>query len=203
MPRLFSIAAALCCVAMTLPPAAAANPARAWLDRQGYAPPTSREIVACHGYGCSRRTAIPVHSDWLRRAAAILDAGRMSARAERDALRAVVRIYTSALASAFGGRRDVPRSPPSLSGTQGQMDCLDTTANTISLLLVLEEAGAFSHHQIAPPQSRGIFLDGRYPHFTAAIREKAGGQLWAVDPWTRAPGQEPEILPLQQWQEAS
>jgi hypothetical protein len=83
------------------------------------------------------------------------------------------------------------------------LDCLDTTANTISLLLVLQDAGTLTHHRIEPPQSRGIFLDGRYPHFTAVIREKNSGQRWAVDPWTRAPGQEPEILPLRQWQQAS
>jgi hypothetical protein len=202
MLRLFLCALAVMCLS-GLSDDAAATPARAWLDRQGYAPPTSRQIVACHGYGCSRRTTIPLASAWLSRATAILNAGKRSPAAERDALRSVVQVYTSTLAAAFGGRRDQPRSPPALSGRQGQMDCLDTTANTISLLLVLEDAGLLSHHRLDRPESRGIFLDGRYPHFTAVIRENASGRPWAIDPWTRAPGQDPEILPLKVWQEAS
>ena len=196
-------AVAMGCLILAEPAAAGVNPGRAWLDRQGYAPPTGSQILACHGYGCTRRTPIPIEAEWLRRAAAILRAAKASPLSEREALRTVMRLYTGTLAAAFGGTWDAPRSPPSLSGRQGQMDCLDTTANTVSLLLVLEETGALTHHRTAPPRSRGIFLDGRYPHFTAVIIEKASGRLWAIDPWTRPPGQEPEILPLRRWQEAT
>jgi hypothetical protein len=85
----------------------------------------------------------------------------------------------------------------------GQMDCLDTTANTVSLLLVLEDMGLLTHHRLDRPQSRGIFLDGRYPHFSAVIRETGSDARWVVDPWTRAPGQQPDILPLDLWQQAT
>jgi hypothetical protein len=47
-----------------------------------------------------------------------------------------------------------------------------------------------------------MFLDGRWPHFTAVIGERNGAR-WALDPWRRAPGQRPEILPLERWQQAS
>jgi hypothetical protein len=53
------------------------------------------------------------------------------------------------------------------------------------------------------PESRGFFFDGRYPHFTAVIAEKRTGTAWAVDPWEKAPGQRPEILPLSQWRQDS
>jgi hypothetical protein len=90
-----------------------------------------------------------------------------------------------------------------MSGVPGQMDCLDETANTTSLLLVLQEQGLLTYHKVEPPESRGFFLDGRYPHFTAIIADKRTGEEWAVDPWRRAPGQIPEILPLIQWRQAS
>jgi hypothetical protein len=171
--------------------------ARGWLAAQGFAGPTAAALVACHGYGCVHRAAIPVGGPWLARAGAVLLAGRGSAAAERQALREVVRVYFGQLAAGFGGRRDEPRSPPALSGIPGQMDCLDTTANVTSLLLVLEARGLLAHHQVEAPQSRGFFLDGRWPHYTAVI--SAGGQLFAVDPWTRRPGEPPDVLPLAAW----
>lgn len=171
------------------------------LASQGYAPPRSSQIIACHGYGCARRAVLPAEV-WLARASALLNDGDGSPASERRALGEVVRLYTGQLAARLGGRLDEPGSPPSLSGIHGQMDCLDVTANTISMLLVLEERGLLRHHEVAPPQSRGIFLDGRWPHFTAVVAERTGAR-WAIDPWQRAPGQRPDILPLDRWQQAS
>ncbi|MGO4707128.1 hypothetical protein AB4072_15290 [Microvirga sp. 2MCAF38] len=184
--------------------AATADPAvRNWFRDQGYVAPLNTVIIACHGYGCVRRTEISVSSGWFSQVGAIMRAGRYSPEAERKALSDAVRIYTTYLATQFGGRPDVPRSPPSLSGINGQMDCLDETANTTSLLLLLKEQGLLVHHDVASPQSRGIFLDGRYPHFTAVIVEVADHSSWAVDPWPRAPGAKPDLLPLEDWQKAS
>jgi hypothetical protein len=183
--------------------AAGRDPARDWLLRQGYAAPTSGQIVACHGYGCVRRAPLAIDSPWLARAEAVLRAAQGSAAAERRALGDVVSVYTAALAKGFGGRPDVPRSPPRLSGANGQMDCLDVTANTTSLLLVLQERGLLAYHTIEPPQSRGVFFDGRYPHYTAVIVERRSGARWAVDPWPYGPGHRPDILPLARWQQAA
>lgn len=183
------------------PAAAAGDDARAWLVSQDYAPPRLSQIIACHGYGCTRRAILPAEA-WLARASALLNNGDGSPASERRALGEVVRLYTGQLAARFGGRLDEPGSPPSLSGVHGQMDCLDVTANTISMLLVLEERGLLRHHAVEPPQSRGIFLDGRWPHFTAVVAERTGAR-WAIDPWQRAPGQRPDILPLDRWQQAS
>lgn len=191
-------------LAISPPESASAAPsAQSWFAEQGYVPPTSARIVACHGYGCSRRTVLDVEAEWLNRAGSILKAARQSPEAERRALGDVVKLYTAQLADRFGGKPDVPRSPPQMSGEQGQMDCVDETANTTSLLLVLQEYGLLAHHEVERPQSRGLFIDGRYPHVTAIIAEKKTGAEWAVDPWAKAPGQKPEILPLSQWRQDS
>ena len=199
----------LCILALLLPvfatPAHAAGgeAARSWLIRQGYAAPTTALIVACHGYGCTRRLPVAVDSAGLEAALAALRRGNNgSAAAERQALGNAIGIYTRTLARRLGGRPDVPRSPPSLSGVSGQMDCLDVTANTVSFLLVLQQRGLLVHHRVDGPQSRGIFLDGRYPHYTAVISDTDAGKRWAIDPWPRAPGQRPEVLPLERWLQA-
>lgn len=200
MPVLISALLSMLCLPSS---ACASQEALRWFQSQGYVGPAGTRIIACHGYGCARRKAISVDGSWLGRAGALLRAGRASPEAERQALAKVVSTYTAYLASAIGGRPDVPGSPARMSGVHGQMDCLDETANTTSLLLVLQDQGLLNYHQVERPESRGFFLDGRYPHFSAVIAEKNGGREWAVDPWRRAPGQRPEILPLVQWRQDS
>ncbi|WP_414473387.1 hypothetical protein [Microvirga sp. M2] len=184
-------------------PAFASQAALGWFKSQGYVGPEGTRIIACHGYGCSRRQAVSVDGAWLGRATALLRAARASSSSERNALAQVVSSYTAYLAASIGGKPDLPGSPARMSGVHGQMDCLDETANTTSLLIVLETKGLLAHHQVKRPESRGFFLDGRYPHYSAVIVEKGSGQEWAVDPWRRAPGQRPEILPLGQWRQNS
>jgi hypothetical protein len=188
---------------LTSPAAAGPQAAQSWFNERGYVEPSGSRIIACHGYGCTRRLAISVDGAWLSRAAAALRAGRSSPDAERRALGEVIKAYTAYLASSIGGNPDRPGSPVQMSGVHGQMDCLDETANTTSLLLVLQEQGLLAHHVVEHPESRGFFLDGRYPHFTAVITEKRTGTAWAVDPWEKAPGQRPDILPLNQWRQDS
>jgi hypothetical protein len=191
-------------VAATAPHAARAAPSpEDWFAEQGYVAPAGTRIIACHGYGCARRVALSVDEAWLAHAGALLKAGRASPEAERRALREVIRGYTAYLAASFGAPPDAPRSPPQMSGEPGQMDCLDETANTTSLLLVLQGHGLLAYHEVERPESRGWFLDGRYPHFTAIIAEKQTGREWAVDPWAKPPGQYPEILPLSEWRQDS
>jgi len=188
---------------MAAPALAGQQAAQSWFAERGYVEPSGGRIIACHGYGCARRLPLSVEGGWLSRAAAALRAAQGSPDAERRALADVIRSYTSLLAASFGGRPDVPGSPPQMSGVPGQMDCLDETANTTSLLLVLQDRGLLTHHVVDHPESRGFFFDGRYPHFTAVIAEKRTGVEWAVDPWKKAPGQRPDILPLDRWRQDS
>ena len=181
----------------------AAETPQSWYEDQGYAAPAGTRIVACHGYGCARRMEMSMDGALMSRVEAALRAGRGSPAAERRALSEAIRAYTAYLAASFGGDPDLPRSPPQWSGVFGQMDCVDETTNTTSLLLVLQEQGLLAHHTVERPQSRGLFIDGRYPHVTAVVAEKRTGREWAVDPWTRAPGQQPDILPLDRWRQES
>jgi hypothetical protein len=191
-------------LAVALPfQAGATQPAQSWFSEQGYVPPMGTRIVACHGYGCSRRIALRVDASLLSRASGILRAGRGSPDAERQAIGEIIRSYTAYLARQVGGRPDIPGSPPQMSGVHGQMDCIDETANTTSFLIVLQDQGFLAHHRVERPQSRGFFFDGRYPHTTAIITESRTGREWAVDPWRRAPGQKPDILPLVVWRQDS
>jgi len=81
-------------------------------------------------------------------------------------------------------------------GDPSQFDCVDTTANTTSLLVLLDRLGLLRHHEVSTPISR-LLAGG--PHFTATIRDKKSGQRWTVDPWTHDSGQLPDVWPIERW----
>src|SRR5262245_818886 len=84
-----------------------------------------------------------------------------------------------------------------LGGSRGQFDCIDTTNNTNSLLLVLDQLKLLRHHTIAAPVSRFLFTEG--PHNTAVIKDRKTSELWTVDPWTHKGSEVPDIFPLAKW----
>ena len=88
---------------------------------------------------------------------------------------------------------------PSVNRNRGQFDCIDTTNNTNSLLLVLDQLKLLRHHTIAAPVSRFLFTEG--PHNTAVIKDSKTNELWTVDPWTHKGSEVPDIWPLAKWKE--
>jgi hypothetical protein len=80
-----------------------------------------------------------------------------------------------------------------------QFDCIDTSRNTTSLLLVLDQLKLLRHHDVNAPEARGFFIDGRPPHATAVLVEKATGTKWSIDSWTVGYGQALEVMPLDRW----
>ena len=78
-------------------------------------------------------------------------------------------------------------------------DCWDTTRNTTSLLLVLQQWGLLKFHAIGDPKYRGNALVLQTPHNTAVLLERATKVEWAVDLWTRGYLQPPEVMTVAKW----
>src|SRR5262249_9074646 len=71
--------------------------------------------------------------------------------------------------------------------------------NTTSLLLVLDQLNLLRYHDVDVPEARGYVVDGRPPHATAVLTEKATGAKWSIESWTVGYGQPLEIMPLERW----
>jgi hypothetical protein len=76
---------------------------------------------------------------------------------------------------------------------------VDSSRNTTSLLLVLDDLGLLRHHQVKAPQARGFLIDGRRPHATAVLYERSTGVEWSIDSWTRSYGKPAEVMTLAKW----
>jgi len=163
------------------------------------APPRRDAVIICHGFGCKYRTMVGLTAADHNMLAQLLAGGRTSAEAERRAVAVAVAWFERRVGSVAGTAHAVARAGPKMSGDPSQFDCIDASRNTTTTLLLLEELNLLHHHQVMPPQARGYFLDGRWPHATAVLRETQTGTSWAVDSWTHKNGDKPDVLLLASW----
>jgi hypothetical protein len=154
-------------------------------------------LDVCHGFGCHFKSKLALGVADGKRLSRIMAAGAASPKAERAAVSEAVRFYEDRAARVVGVR-DRPKSDASQFGKRGQMDCIDESSNTRSLLVYLERRGLLKHHHVDRNVTRGFLIDGRYPHSTAVLREKSG-KKWTVDSWYEPAGGRPDIMPLSEW----
>lgn len=157
----------------------------------------TERIFVCSGFNCHFKTRLDLGAADAQRFVQIMAAGAASPQAERAAVARAVQYYEKRAGQAIGVI-DEAKSVFGASGELGQMDCIDESTNTRSLLLYLERRGLLKHHVVRANVSRGFFIDGRYPHSTAVLRDKSGKE-WAVDSWYAPMASAPDILPMEQW----
>jgi hypothetical protein len=158
--------------------------------------PTAASVVICHGFGCDRRTEIGLGKADHSKLTALLAPGKKSAEAERGALANAVAWFDRRVGPEAGTTKRIARAGIMTETGPGQMDCIDTSRNTTSYLIILDQLKLLRFHQIEAPVARGYFVS---PHATAVLRESKSGQQWAFDNWTRKYGEKPDVMPLAKW----
>jgi hypothetical protein len=161
--------------------------------------PTLTSVFICHGYGCRHRTEVVFTAADRAKLAQLLAPGKASPAAERRAVAAAGSWFDKRIAPAAGTQNHIARSGYRLNNDPSQFDCIDSSRNTTTLLLVLDQLKLLRHHNVDPPESRGYFVNIQLPHATAVLTEKTSGVQWSVDSWTRSYGQPPEIMLLSVW----
>lgn len=162
-------------------------------------PPSAQAMTVCYGFVCRRRAMLDFTAADRAALTRILAAGRNSPASERRAVQNAMVWFDRRVGPLIGTTARVARAD-FRSGSDGtNFDCWDTTRNTTSLLLVLKQWGLLRHHGVGDPRYRGNALVLQTPHNTAVLVENDSGQQWAVDMWTRAYAQPPDVMPVGQW----
>ncbi len=177
----------------------ASGPAVGWYGAHGGVAPAGERIYVCHAFGCARKTAFDFTPRRLATMKRILAAGAASPEDERKAVARLISWSEKEIGPVAGSSGDIGGYDLHNAGVPGQMDCIDEATNTTSVLLVAARQGFLKHHKVTSPVARGFFLDGRYPHATAVLRETASGKAWAIDSWPEANGKPPLVQPLDVW----
>jgi hypothetical protein len=162
-------------------------------------PPSASAMTVCYGFVCRRREILAFTPTDHRALAQILASGRASAAAERAAVQKAVIWFDRRMGPIIGTNKRVANADIRAMDDKHNFDCWDTTRNTTSLLLVLQEWGLFKFHTVGDPHYRGNALVLQLPHNTAVLVERATKVEWVVDMWPRGYAQAPDVMTLEKW----
>jgi len=175
----------------------AAGCLKLFLALSAWCAPVARadEITICYNYGCHARAQVNYSEAQLATLQQLLAAAG-DAAAERKAISVVIgRMYAIA-----GEQTPVWRDKGGNfadSGEDGQMDCVDHSANTYAFLSLLELRGWLRFHEVLEPIRRVRFLVA--VHWAARIRDKDAHWVYAVDSWYVDNGRPAVVIPVEDW----
>ena len=162
-------------------------------------PPTAKSMTVCYGFVCRRREILDFTPGDRAALTRILAGGRASAAAERQAVQKAIVWFDRRMGPIIGTNKRVAKADFRAGDDKHNFDCWDTTRNTTSVLLVLQDWGLLKFHTVGNPHYRGNTLVLQTPHNTAVLVEKASHVEWVVDMWPRGYAQLPDVMTVEQW----
>ena len=179
------------------------NAVRQMYSGMSLPPPTASQMTVCYGFACRLRWQLDFTATDRKRLTDILAGGRLSPAAERKAVQQAVVWFDRRVGPIIGTEKRIANADIRSFDAPHNFDCFDTTRNTVSLLLVLEQWGLLKHHTVGDPRYRGNIFIGQLPHNTAVLNERQGGAGWVVDMWPRAYGELPDVMTVEEWQKST
>jgi hypothetical protein len=162
-------------------------------------PPSASRMTVCYGFTCRRREFLDFSAGDRSALTRIISSGHASAAAERAAVQKAVIWFDRRMGPMIGTDKRVAKADFRYFDDKHNYDCWDTTRNTTSLLLVLQEWGLLRYHQVGNPHYRGNVLVLQTPHNTAVLVERATRIEWVVDMWPRGYLQPPDVMTVEKW----
>jgi hypothetical protein len=162
-------------------------------------PPSGGSMTVCYGFVCRRREILNFTPADRQALTKILAAGSASAAAERAAAQKAVIWFDRRMGPVIGTEKRVAKADFRYFDDKHNYDCWDTTRNTTSLLLVLQEWSLFKYHVVGNPHYRGNALVLQTPHNTAVLVERATKVEWVVDMWPRGYAEPPDVMTVEKW----
>lgn len=162
-------------------------------------PPSATSITVCYGFVCRRRHILDFTAGDRAALTAIMKAGRANAVAERAAVQKAVIWFDRRMGPILGTNKRVAKADFRFRDDAHNYDCWDTTRNTTSLLLVMQQWGLLKFHSIGDPKFRGYSLVLQTPHNTAVLVDRATKVEWVVDLWPRGYLQPPDVMTVAKW----
>lgn len=162
-------------------------------------PPSATSMTVCYGFVCRRREILTFTPGDRAALTQLLNAGHASAASERAAVQKAVVWFDRRMGPVIGTNKRVAKADFRYFDDKHNYDCWDTTRNTTSLLLVLQEWKLLKFHTVGDPHYRGNTLVLQTPHNTAVLVDRATKIEWVVDLWPRGYLQPPDVMTVQKW----
>jgi hypothetical protein len=172
-----------------------------YLDQFATPNPTLAHFTVCHGFFCVQRSPVSLNEDQWRRIAAVFKPRAKNAQLERQQIGRAIALIESYVGPQAGiaakqWTHKYMLVLPNM-GDLTQIDCVDASVNTWTYMTLMERAGLFQFHKVAPLSYAGSFTDPDLRN-TAVVQQIDGG-YFAVDASLVDHGVPPLIMPLAVW----
>ncbi len=168
----------------------------AFLAQYNLALPSVTAMTYCSSHDCLERTDLSLSEEEWGAISQTLSTPPQTSAEERVALSKAVAFYEKIAAAKAGTSGD--RARTGLNNNR-QLDCIDESLNTTTLLLLLKDKGLIRYHSLSGTEGRGSSFD--WPHFATSLKEKQSGDIYILDSWFRDNGQPADVLPLAVWKD--
>ncbi len=152
----------------------------------------------CHGYGCQERSAVSLNLEQWRVILSAFKPSALDGATEREQIaEAIGRM--EALATKSAGLRMDKAEAAGTRDDKHAMDCIDETVNSDRTLRFLDMFGVLQFNAVADVVHRGYILDGQWPHNSAAVFDKASGEVYVIDSFYSAGGEAAHVVEFDEW----
>ncbi len=171
--------------------------ARSYLERYNSIDPHPADFTICYGYGCRQSARVQLSADQWERVRAVFVPRPADAAGERACIALAIGEMESIVGPLTGTDADIGGSFEAVFH-KNQMDCEDEAANTCMYLIMMQDDGLITYHDIYKPAMRGFMVRG-WPHVAAVIKDKQRGGRFVVDSWFEDNGHPAHVVPYKQW----
>jgi len=171
--------------------------ARRYLEQYDMADPHPSNFAICYGYGCRKSAQVQLSAAQWVRVRDVFSPMPTDAASERACIALAIGAMESIVGPLTGTDVDIGGS---LQGAfrKNQMDCEDEAVNTCTYLIMMQDDGLITYHDIYKPTMRGFMLKG-WPHVAAVLKDKQTGESFVVDSWFEDNGHPAHVVPYKQW----
>jgi len=171
--------------------------ARRYLKQYDMADPHPPNFMICYGYSCRQSARVQLSAAQWGRIRTVFEPGPADAASERASIALAIGVMESIVGPLTGTDADMGES---LQGSfrKNQMDCEDEAVNTCMYLIMMQDDGLITYHDIYKPTMRGFMLKG-WPHVATVLKDKQTGERFVVDSWFEDNGHPAYVVPYKQW----
>ena len=156
------------------------------------------QFIACSRTGCSGISDIRFSRSEWQQVVDLFTPPPSTAGEERKIIARAIGLMERLVGPKNDTFADEARNTMKSEYRSHQLDCISESLNTTVYLELFQKQRLLRWHRVRYPRHRGI-LNLKIPHNTAVVGQVDNGELYAIDSWIRANGEDAVVVPLTGW----
>jgi hypothetical protein len=165
----------------------------------GIAPPVSpAQFETCYHSGCAGQAAVSLTGEQWQQVRSVFLPAAETAADEREMIASAIGLMEQLVGPQSNTYADQACNNFREPIESFQLDCIAEATNSTVYLQLFQQEQLLRWHQLSYPARRVVLLLF-LPHLSAAIKQNDTAELYVVDSWFTANGDDAVVVPLELW----